>query len=75
MEGTSAVAGISVIDLIHQGWYATYPLILFSVIVTSIVIERVWLLSRLGGAIDSPTAWSPAKWMTASIGACFPKQA
>lgn len=47
MEGTSAVAGISVIDLIHQGWYATYPLILFSVIVTSIVIERVWLLSRL----------------------------
>ena len=55
MEGTSAVAGISVIDLIHQGWYATYPLILFSVIVTSIVIERVWLLSRLGGAIDSLT--------------------
>lgn len=56
MEGTSAVAGISVIDLIHQGWYATYPLILFSVIVTSIVIERVWLLSKLGGAIDSLTA-------------------
>lgn len=56
MEETSAVAGISVIDLIHQGWYATYPLILFSVIVTSIVIERVWLLSRLGGAIDSLTA-------------------
>jgi len=55
MEGTSAVAGISVIDLIHQGWYATYPLILFSVIVTSIVIERVWLLSRLGGAIDALT--------------------
>jgi len=55
MEGTSAVAGISVIDLIHQGWYATYPLILFSVIVTSIVIERVWLLSRLAGAIASLT--------------------
>lgn len=55
MEETSAVAGISVIDLIHQGWYATYPLILFSVIVTSIVIERVWLLSRIGGAIDSLT--------------------
>jgi biopolymer transport protein ExbB len=55
MEGTTAVVGISVIDLIHQGWYATYPLILFSVIVTSIVIERVWLLSRLGGAIDSLT--------------------
>jgi biopolymer transport protein ExbB len=56
MEGTSAVAGISVIDLIHQGWYATYPLILFSIVVTSIVIERVWLLSRLSGAIDSLTA-------------------
>ena len=55
MEGTNAVAGISVIDLIHQGWYATYPLIMFSVIVTSIVIERVWLLSRLGKAIGSLT--------------------
>jgi len=55
MEGSSTVAGISVIDLIHQGWYATYPLILFSVVVTSIVIERVWLLSRLGKAIDSLT--------------------
>jgi biopolymer transport protein ExbB len=55
MEATNAAVGISIIDLIHQGWYATYPLILFSVIVTSIVIERVWLLSRLGGAIDSLT--------------------
>jgi biopolymer transport protein ExbB len=55
MEGTNAVAGISVIDLIHQGWYATYPLILFSVVVTSIVIERIWILVRVGGAIDSLT--------------------
>jgi biopolymer transport protein ExbB len=55
MEGTNAVAGISVIDLIHQGWYATYPLILFSIVVTSIVIERVWLLSRVGNAISSLT--------------------
>jgi biopolymer transport protein ExbB len=55
MEATNAAVGISIIDLIHQGWYATYPLILFSVIVTSIVIERVWLLSRLGGAINSLT--------------------
>lgn len=52
---TSGIVGISVIDLIHQGWYATYPLILFSVIVTSIVIERVWVLSRLGGAINALT--------------------
>lgn len=55
MEGSSTVAGISVIDLIHQGWYATYPLILFSIVVTSIVIERIWLLSWLGKAIDSLT--------------------
>src|ERR1041385_5237820 len=41
-------AQISVLDLIHQGWYATYPLIFFSVIVLSIVIERIWTLARLG---------------------------
>ena len=34
----AAVQGLSVIDLIHQGWYATYPLIFFSVIVLSIVL-------------------------------------
>jgi biopolymer transport protein ExbB len=56
MDGTtSGIVGISIIDLIHQGWYATYPLIFFSVVVTSIVIERVWVLSRLPGAISSLT--------------------
>jgi biopolymer transport protein ExbB len=51
----SAVAGLSVIDLIHQGWYATYPLILFSVIVLSVLLERLWTLRRAGGAIESLT--------------------
>lgn len=56
MDGsTTGIVGISVIDLIHQGWYATYPLIFFSVIVTSIIIERIWVLSRLSGAITGLT--------------------
>lgn len=52
---TEALAGLSVMDLIHQGWYATYPLILASVIMTSIVIERMWTLGRIGGSIDRDT--------------------
>ena len=51
----SAIAGLSVIDLIHQGWYATYPLIFFSVVVLSVVLERLWTLRRAGGAIQSLT--------------------
>ncbi|MGH7803576.1 MAG: MotA/TolQ/ExbB proton channel family protein, partial [Candidatus Binatia bacterium] len=49
------VATLSVMDLIHQGWYATYPLIIASVIVISIVIERMWSLGRVGAAIDRMT--------------------
>ena len=59
MEPTTAadaVAGLSVIDLIHQGWYATYPLIFFSVIVLSILLERLWTLRATGGTIDRVTA-------------------
>jgi biopolymer transport protein ExbB len=52
---TTGIVGISIVDLIHQGWYATYPLIIFSVVVTSIVIERVWVLGRLNRAIDTLT--------------------
>jgi biopolymer transport protein ExbB len=52
---TQAAANISIIDLIHQGWYATYPLILFSVIMMSIVIERLWTLSRVGAASEALT--------------------
>jgi biopolymer transport protein ExbB len=50
-----ALATLSVMDLIHQGWYATYPLIVASVIMISIVIERMWTLGRVGAAIDRLT--------------------
>jgi biopolymer transport protein ExbB len=52
---TSAFGSMSVIDLIHQGWYATYPLILCSVIMVSLLIERLWTLSRMGTATDALT--------------------
>ena len=55
-QATAAVAGLSVIDLIHQGWYATYPLIFFSVIVLSILLERLWTLRAAGGTIDAVTS-------------------
>jgi biopolymer transport protein ExbB len=53
--GAFAVGDLSVMDLIHQGWYATYPLILMSVIMVSIVFERIWALSRLGVAVETFT--------------------
>ncbi len=57
MEGTATAvaANISVVDLIHQGWYATYPLILFSIVTVSIVIERLWTLGRVGAAAQALT--------------------
>lgn len=39
--------GLSVLDMIQTGWIATYPLILFSVVTLSIVLERVWSLRNL----------------------------
>ncbi|MGH7896842.1 MAG: MotA/TolQ/ExbB proton channel family protein [Candidatus Binatia bacterium] len=51
-EAANAAANINLIDLIHQGWYATYPLIVFSVMVMSVVIERMWSLRGLGGGIQ-----------------------
>jgi biopolymer transport protein ExbB len=41
------VEGLSVLDMIQTGWIATYPLILFSVVTLSIVLERVWSLRNL----------------------------
>ncbi len=34
----------SIIAMIMQGWYATYPLLLISVVCVTIIIERVWSL-------------------------------
>ena len=46
---------ISLIDLIVQGWYVTYPLLAMSVMVTSILIERIWLMRGMATAIDGVT--------------------
>ena len=39
--------GLSVLDMIQTGWVATYPLILFSVVTMSIILERAWSLRNL----------------------------
>ncbi len=41
--------GLSVLDMIQQGWLATYPLILMSVATVSIVCERLWSWRGLMG--------------------------
>ena len=38
--------GLSVMDMIHQGWYVSYPLIIMSVVCITIILERLW---NLGG--------------------------
>lgn len=39
--------GLSVLDMIQSGWIATYPLIAFSMVTLSIILERVWSLRNL----------------------------
>lgn len=39
--------GLSILDMIHQGALATYPLIAFSMITVSIIFERLWSLRNL----------------------------
>lgn len=46
---------MSIIDLIRQGWYVTYPLIAMSVMVTSILIERLWVLRGMTSQIEGVT--------------------
>jgi len=41
------VEGLSVLDMIRQGWLATYPLILFSLLTVTIILERLWSLRNL----------------------------
>lgn len=36
--------GLSVLDMIQQGWIATYPLLAFSVVTVTIILERAWSL-------------------------------
>ena len=39
--------GLSILDMINMGWMATYPLLLFSMVTVSIVLERAWSLRNL----------------------------
>jgi biopolymer transport protein ExbB len=55
------VEGLSILDMINMGWMATYPLILFSIMTVSIVLERAWSLRnmishtlRLSGSLCAP---------------------
>lgn len=41
------VEGLSVLDMIQQGWYITYPLIIMSVVTLTIIGERLWALRGL----------------------------
>jgi len=41
------VEGLSVLEMIHQGALATYPLIAFSIVTVTIVFERLWSLRNI----------------------------
>ena len=40
--------GLDLIEIIHQGAIATYPLILMSVVSVTVVLERLWSLKNIG---------------------------
>jgi biopolymer transport protein ExbB len=40
--------GLDLIDIIHKGAIATYPLILLSIISVTVVLERLWFLKNIG---------------------------
>ena len=45
--------GLSVLDMIQQGWYITYPLIIMSMVVITIIFERIVALRGLiGGTLQ-----------------------
>jgi biopolymer transport protein ExbB len=41
-------SGLDLIDIIHKGAIATYPLILMSIISVTVVLERLWSLKNIG---------------------------
>ena len=46
--------GLSVLDMIQQGWYITYPLIVMSMFVITIIFERIFALRGLiTGSLES----------------------
>lgn len=40
--------GLDLIDIIHKGAIATYPLILLSIVSVTVVLERLWSLKNMG---------------------------
>jgi biopolymer transport protein ExbB len=38
----------NIFGMIQQGWYATYPLLIISVVCTTIIFERIWALWGVG---------------------------
>src|SRR5688572_27212928 len=42
--------GLNLIEIIHQGAIATYPLILMSVISLTVIFERLWALRNISSA-------------------------
>jgi biopolymer transport protein ExbB len=42
--------GLNLIEIIHQGAIATYPLILMSIISVTVVLERLWSLRNISSA-------------------------
>src|ERR1700689_5041517 len=53
----------SIIAMIEQGWYATGPLLLISVICVTIIIERIWTLWGIsrGAASAADAAIGPLR--------------
>ena len=42
--------GLNLLEIIHKGAIATYPLILMSVVSVAVVLERLWSLRNIGSA-------------------------
>ena len=42
--------GLNLLEIIHKGAIATYPLILMSIISVAVVLERLWSLRNIGNA-------------------------
>jgi biopolymer transport protein ExbB len=42
--------GLNLIEIIHKGAIATYPLILFSIVSVTVVFERLWFLRNITSA-------------------------
>jgi biopolymer transport protein ExbB len=48
-EGAHGVENMNVLDMIRQGWLATYPLIVLSVVSLTVIGERLWAFRGMIG--------------------------